>query len=156
MTYLSGGQPEELLRYYLTKNPEVNLSMNSSLRGMIFSMQKLHSNCKKQDKNKILSVVAPHFPALFLKSHGFKFCASSFARARKETVFEKKTFTPPSKEPISEVQKRKLEEFLEVNSTIASNKVKKMKLSDYKKYRNGQFKTNSNFFLIWRQIFINI
>ena len=138
LEYLSGGEPAALLKHYLIKNPEINLAMNSSIRGVVSSMQRLHSNCKKRDKNKILSVVAPHFSAPFLKSHGFKFCASSFSRARKGTVFENKTFMPRSKKPITAHQKRKLEDFLLENSTIASNKVKRMRLSEYMGHRRGK------------------
>ena len=56
----------------------------------------------------------------------------------KGTVFENKTFMPQSKKPITVHQKSKLEDFLLENSTIASNKVKMMRLSEYMGHRSGK------------------
>lgn len=138
LTYLSGGEPEALLKYFLEKNPTIQIKKTENIRGVLSSVQGLHMTTNNtREKNKYLSLVAPHFPKSFLKSVGFKFSSSSFASARKKKFFENRHFIPPSKTPITINQKRKINEFLIENSTIASNKSKKIKLADYYMYWPG-------------------
>jgi hypothetical protein len=133
------GAPEAVINDYLQKNPNIYTKNTSSMRGVLSSVQKLHMMTNNtREKNKYLSIVAPHFPALFLKSMRFKFSSSSFSNARKQKINEKRCFVPPSKKPISTTQKRKINEFLLHNSTIASNTTKKIKLSDYCMYWPGK------------------
>ena len=114
--------------------------MNYNMREVVSSVRELHTTAKTtRDKNKYLSVVAPHFSRPFLRSMGFKFSSSSFARARRQKIIkENRHYVPPSKQPISVAQKRKINDFLLQNSTVASNKTKKIKISDYLLYWQGK------------------
>ncbi len=127
--YLSGGEPEKFLTHFLNKN-NMKLKFETTLSKMLHSIRKLHDYTKKGHKTKVLSIVAPYFPSSELKKIEFKFCSASFALARKEQVWTKR-FTPPSKIPISKNEKRKIHDFLMEHSTIASNKVKKIKSSEF-------------------------
>jgi hypothetical protein len=131
--------------------------VNPNMRKMVSSVQELHSTAKTtRDKNKYLSLVAPHFSRPFLRSIGFKFSSSSFANARRqEKIYEKRHYTPPSKQPISLEKKRKINEFLIENSTIASNKTKKIKLSEYLTFFQGNIKIN-NVILYNKIYFLNL
>ena len=121
-----------MIQHYLQKNHHINLKVNKNVSGVLTSVQQMHMNANTtREKNRYLSIVAPHFPAMFLKSIGYKFCSSSFSNARKKKINEKRHFVPPSKAPISIGKKSKINDFLLENSTVASNKTKKIKLSDY-------------------------
>ena len=114
--------------------------INPNMRNMALSIQELHCAAKTtRDKNKYLFLVAPHFSRPFLRSMGFNFSSSSFASARRQKkIHESRHYTPPSKQSISNAQKRKVNQFLLDNSTIASNKTKKIKFSDYLLYRQSK------------------
>ena len=135
--YLSGGEPENLLQHLINKI-DTRLNLRGDMKQMVISVQKLHAFSEKKNKTKVLSIVAPHFPSAVLKNIGFEFSSKSFTRARKEQVWEKKRFIPPSKTPISRNQKRKLHDFLMDHSTIASNRTKKILLSEYFGNLDGQ------------------
>lgn len=128
-TYLSGGEPEKLLMYFLNKN-NMKLKFETTVSKMLHSIRNLHDFSKKGYKTKILSTVAPYFPSSELKKNGFKFSSSSFALARKEQVW-KKRFIPPSKIAISKNKKIKIHNFLMQHSSVASNKIKKIKRSEF-------------------------
>ena len=86
----------------------INVKHNSSTLKVLASLQKLHSGTNAtRDKNKYLSLVAPHFSGQFLRSVGFQFSSSSFANALKKKIEETRHFMPPSKQPISEQKKKK-------------------------------------------------
>ena len=106
--------------------------MNYNMREVVSSLRESHTTAKTtRDKNKYLSAVVPHFSRPFLRSMGFKFSSSPFARAGIQKIIkENRHHVPPSKQPIS-TQKKKINDFLLQNSTVASNKMKKIKFSDY-------------------------
>ena len=118
--------------HFLNKN-NMKLRFESTVSKMLHSIRKLHQLSKKGYKTKILSTVAPYFPSSEFKKIGFKFSSTSFALARKEQVW-KKRFIPPSKISISKNEKRKIHNFLMQHSSVASNKIKKIKSSEF--YRN--------------------
>ena len=107
--------------------------MEQNIRGVVSSVQKLHSTTTNtREKNKYLSLVALHFPGVFLKSVGFKFLSSSLARVKRQKILNQNLhFVHPSKTQIYIAQKRKINDFLLQNSTVASNKTKKIKFSNY-------------------------
>ncbi len=138
MTY-NAGKPELMIQDYIQRNPSMQIQCTKNMHGVLSSVQKLHSTTNvTRDKNKYLSLVAKHFSGRFLKSIGFKFSSSAFSNARKKKIQEIRHHTPPSKAPISIEKKRKINDFLLDNSTIASNKVKKIKISDYNLYFKGK------------------
>ncbi len=137
----------------MKKNPHVTIKTNKNVFGVLNSVQQLHmSTTNTREKNKYLSLVAPHFSSQFLRSRGFKFCSSSFVSAREKKIFQKRYFVPPSKQPITRTQKRKIHDFLFQHSTIASNKIKKIKLRNYFGHFQGKKKL---YFLIF-YLFINL
>ena len=119
------------------------MKIQPDLKIFLSSVLKLYDFTKKSHKSKVLSIVARHFTASILRAHGFVFSSDTYYRAKTDKVWEDKHFFPASKRKISLESKKRINQFLRNNSTIASNRTKQIFLSEFIEDSKGKFVCDS-------------